>query len=65
MTKFRGSEEYINRAKSFVEFAISKSTNKENIICPCKKCKFNKSLSPELVYTHLTGGTGIMPDYTE
>jgi hypothetical protein len=65
MSKFRGSEEYMHGAKAFVEFAVSKSTNKECIICPCKKCKFNKSLNPELVYTHLTGGTGIMPGYTE
>ena len=65
MTKFRGLEEYMNGDKTFVEFAISNSTNKECIICPCKKCKFNKSLSLKLVYTHLTSGTGIMPGYTE
>jgi hypothetical protein len=65
MTKFRGSEEYMNGVNAFVEFVVSKSTNKECIICPCKKCKFNKSLSPELIYTHLTGETGIMPGYTE
>jgi hypothetical protein len=46
MTKFRGLEEYMNRANAFVEFAVNKSTNKECIICPCKKCKFNKSLNP-------------------
>ena len=55
----------MNEANAFVEFAVSKSTNKKCIIYPCKKCKFNKSLSPKLVYTHLTGGTGIMPSYTE
>jgi hypothetical protein len=65
MTKFRGLEEYMNGAKSFVEFAFSKSTNKEYIICQCKKYKFNKSPSPELVYTHLTGGIGILLGYTE
>jgi hypothetical protein len=65
MTKFRGSEEYMNGDNTFVEFAVSKSTNKECIICPCKKYKFNKSLSLELVYTHLTSGIGIMPGYTE
>ncbi|XP_059434774.1 uncharacterized protein LOC132167762 [Corylus avellana] len=65
MTKFKGLVEYMNGAKSFVEFAVSKSTNKEYIICSCKKCKFNKSLSPKLAYTHLTGGTGIMLGYTE
>jgi hypothetical protein len=65
MTKFRGSKEYMNEAKLVVEFAVSKSTNKEYIIYPCKKCKFNKSLSSELVYTHLTIGIGIVPGYTE
>jgi hypothetical protein len=47
MIKFRGLEEYMNGANTFVEFAISKFANKECIICLCKKCKFNKSLSPE------------------
>jgi hypothetical protein len=65
ITKFRCSKEYVDGAKSFLEFAVSNSTNKEYIICPCKKCKLNKSLNPELVYTHLTGRIGILRGYTD
>jgi len=52
-------------AKAFVKYAVTNSKNKNLIVCPCKKCGLDKSLRPEEVYDHLTGGRGIMPNYTE
>jgi hypothetical protein len=52
-------------AKSFVSFAIQNSGEYETIVCPCKQCRLNKRLRPQQVYDHLTGGTGILPGYTE
>ena len=65
MIKFKGSEEYINGDKLFVAFAVSNSTNKEFIVCPCKNCKLNKRFNPQLAYTHLIGGIGILLGYAE
>jgi hypothetical protein len=65
MTKWRGSREYMEGAKAFVKYAVMNSRNKNSIVCPCKKCGLNRSLRPEEVYDHLTGGRGIMPNYTE
>jgi hypothetical protein len=65
MTKWRGSREYMEGAKAFVKYAVTNSKNKNLIVCPCKKCGLDKSLRPEEVYDHLTGGRGIMPNYTK
>jgi hypothetical protein len=64
MTKWRGSREYMERAEAFVKYPVTNSRNK-NIVCPCRKCGLNRSLRPEEVYDHLTGGREIMPNYTE
>jgi hypothetical protein len=64
MTKWRGSREYMEGAEAFVKYAVTNSRNKNSIVCPCKKCGLNESLRPEEVYDHLTGGRGIMPNYT-
>jgi len=65
MTKCRGSREYMEGAEAFVKYAVTNSKNKNSIVCPCKKCGLNRSLWPKEVYDHLTGGMGIMPNYTE
>jgi hypothetical protein len=65
MTKWRGSREYMEGAEAFVKYAVTNSRNKNSIVCPCKKCGLNRSLRPEEVYDHLTGGRGILPNYTE
>ena len=65
MTKSRSSREYMEGVKSFVSFAIRNSREYETIVCPCKKCRFNKRLRPQQVHDHLIGGTGILPGYTE
>jgi len=59
MTKWRGSMEYMEGAEAFVKYAVTNSRNKNSIVCPCKKCGLNRSLRPEEVYDHLTGGRGI------
>jgi hypothetical protein len=45
--------------EAFVRFAITNSTTKDLIVCPCKKCGLNRSLWPEEIYDHLTDGSGI------
>jgi len=65
MTKWRSSREYMERAKAFVKYAVTNSRNKNSIVCPCRKCGLNRSLRLENVFDHLTGGRGIMPNYTE
>jgi len=65
MTKWRGSREYMEGAEAFVKYAVTNSRNKNSIVCPYRKCDLNMSLQPEEVYDHLTGGRGIMSNYTE
>jgi len=65
MKKWRGSGDYMEGAEAFVKYAVTNSKNKNSIVCPCKKCGLNRSLWPEEVYDHLTGGMGIMPNYIE
>ena len=64
MTKFRTSKEYMDGAKSLVDFAVRNAINPKLIQCQCKKCRLNKKLSPREVYAHLTGGAGILTTYT-
>jgi hypothetical protein len=65
MKKWRGSGDYMEGAEAFVKYAVTNSKNKNSIVCPCKKCCLNRSLRPKEIYDHLTGGRGIMPNYTE
>jgi hypothetical protein len=61
----RSSREYIRGVMEFVKFAREHESRKDVIVCPCKKCLLGKSWSSEVVFTHLTSGTGIIEGYTE
>jgi hypothetical protein len=64
MTKFMTSKEYMDGAKSFVDFVVRNAINPKLIQCQCKKCRLNMKLSPREIYDHLIGGVGILTDYT-
>jgi hypothetical protein len=59
------SREYIRGVMVFVKFACEHESRKWVIVCPCKKCLLGKSWSCEVVFAHLTSGTGIIEGYTE
>jgi hypothetical protein len=50
---------------AFVKFAREHENRKLVIVSPCKKCLLGKSWSIEVVFAHLTSGTGIIEGYTE
>ncbi|XP_059441611.1 uncharacterized protein LOC132173941 isoform X2 [Corylus avellana] len=65
MTKSRGTREYRDGCKLFVEFAVSNCRTPDGFIyCPCKICRNNRRHPPGFVFDHLTGGKGVMPEYT-
>jgi len=65
MTKSRGTREYRDGCRSFVEFAVSNCRIPNgNIHCPCKSCRNNQRHPPGVVLAHLTGGKGMMTTYT-
>jgi hypothetical protein len=65
MTKSRGTREYRDGCRSFVDFAVSNCRIPNgNIHCPCKSCRNNQRHPPGVVLAHLTGGKGIMTTYT-
>ncbi|XP_062147655.1 uncharacterized protein LOC133856614 [Alnus glutinosa] len=65
MTKSRGTREYRDGCRSFVDFAVSNCRIPNgNIHRPCKSCRNNQRHPPGVVLAHLTGGKGIMTTYT-
>ncbi|XP_059441766.1 uncharacterized protein LOC132174075 [Corylus avellana] len=66
MTKSRGTKEYRNRCKSFVDYAVRNCRTPDGlIVCPCKMCRNNRKHPPRLVYKHLTGGKRMWPQYQQ
>ncbi|GLT67457.1 hypothetical protein SLA2020_397670 [Shorea laevis] len=65
MKMWRGTVEYIRGVEAFLSFAVSNSTTKELIVCPCKKCRFRYKLHRDEVYDHLIGLNGIVEGYTD
>ncbi|GLT54886.1 hypothetical protein SLA2020_280470 [Shorea laevis] len=65
MKMWRGTVEYIRGVEAFLRFAISNSTTKDLIVCPCKKCRFRYKLHRDEVYDHLIGLNGIVEGYTD
>jgi hypothetical protein len=64
ITKPRGTREYNNGCREFVEFAVSNCrTINGKIRCPCKMCLNNRLHSPDYVLKHLTAGRGMMTGY--
>jgi hypothetical protein len=65
MTKSRGTREYKDGCRLFVDFTVSNCRIPNgNIHCPCKSCRNNQRHPPDVVLAHLTGGKGIMTTYT-
>jgi hypothetical protein len=65
MKKSRGTREYRDRCRLFVDFTISNCRiPSRNIHCPCKSCRNNQCHLPNVVLAHLTGGKGILTTYT-
>lgn len=65
MTKSRGTREYRDGCRLFVNFAVCNCRIPSgNIHCPCKSCRNNQCHQPDVVLAHLTGGKGIMTTYT-
>jgi hypothetical protein len=64
ITKPRGTREYNNGCREFVEFTVSSCrTTDGKIRCPCKMCRNNHLHSPDYVIEHLTAGRGMMTSY--
>jgi hypothetical protein len=60
MSARRGTTQYNNGCRAFVEFFVSNCTAADGkIYCLCKYCQNNQCHSPDYVLTHLTGGRGM------
>jgi hypothetical protein len=65
MTKSRGTREYKDGCRLFVDFTVSNCRIANgNIHCPCKSCRNNQHHPPGVVLAYLIGGKGIMTTYT-
>ncbi|XP_059448234.1 uncharacterized protein LOC132179516 [Corylus avellana] len=66
MTKSRGTREYRDGCRSFVDYAIRNCTIPDGLIyCPCKACRLSQRHLPGVVLAHLTGGKGIITTYKD
>jgi len=64
ITKPRGTREYNNGCREFVEFAVRNCrTTDGKIRCPCKMCQNNHLHSLDYVLEHLIAGRGMMTSY--
>ena len=61
MDKKRGTREYFESVKRFMEFA-SLNAHDEKIPCPCCKCVYAKLLLPEVIHGYLNNH-GIVSNY--
>jgi hypothetical protein len=65
MSARRGTTQYNDGYRAFVEFAVSNCMAADGkIYCPCKYCRNNHCHSPDYILTHLTGDRGISPGYS-
>jgi hypothetical protein len=64
MLAHRGTTQYNDGCRAFVEFAISNCTTADGkIYYPCKYCRNNQRHFPDYVLAHLTGGMGMSLGY--
>jgi hypothetical protein len=65
MSARRGTTQYNDGCRAFVEFAVCNCTAADGkIYCPCKCCWNNQWHAPNYVLAHLTGGRGMTPGYS-
>jgi hypothetical protein len=65
MTKSKGTREYRDGCRLFVDFAVNNcQIPNGNIHCPCKSCRNNQCHPPGVVLAHLTRSKGIITTYT-
>jgi hypothetical protein len=63
MTKSRGTKEYRDRCRSFVNFTVTNCRTPDGfIVCLCRTCRLNKRHLPDLVYDCLTRGKECGPN---
>jgi hypothetical protein len=57
MTKPRGTREYRDSCRSFMDFAVANCIVLDGkIYFSCKVCRLNRRHTPAMVLAHLTGG---------
>jgi hypothetical protein len=65
MSARRGTTQYNNGCRAFVEFAISNCTAADGkIYCPCKYYRNNQCHTLDYVLAHLTRGRGMTLGYS-
>jgi len=65
MSARRGTTQYNDGCRAFVEFAVRNCTAADGkIYCPCKYCRNNQRHAPDYVLAHLTGGRGMSLGYS-
>jgi hypothetical protein len=65
MSAHRGTTQYNNGCRTFVEFAVCNCTAADGkIYCPCKYCGNNQQHAPDYVLAHLTGSRGMTSGYS-
>jgi hypothetical protein len=65
MSALRGTTQYNDGYRAFLEFAVSNCTAADGkIYCPCKYCRNNQHHALDYVLAHLTRGRGMAPGYS-
>jgi hypothetical protein len=65
MSARRGTTQYNDGGRAFVEFAVSNCMAADDkIYCPCKYCRNNQRHALDYVLAHLTGGRGMASGYS-
>jgi hypothetical protein len=65
MSACRGTTQYNDGCRAFVEFAVRNCTAADGkIYCPCKYCRNNQRHAPDHILAHLTGGRRMSPGYS-
>jgi hypothetical protein len=65
MSARRGTTQYNDGCRAFMEFAVRNCTTADGkIYCPCKNCRNNQWHAPAYVIAHLIEGRGMSSKYS-